>query len=124
MLIDGVEIGVIYMRCGYHPDQYPTEREWDARLMMERSMAIKSPSINYHLAGTKKVQQELAKQGQVEKFLGQKAKIDAVREIFTGLYSLDRVNLIILGNMYPQIASLHLNSFHLCMRFLYDINLQ
>ena len=26
MLIDGVEIGVIYMRCGYHPDQYPTER--------------------------------------------------------------------------------------------------
>jgi len=90
LLIDGVEIGVIYMRCGYHPDQYPTEREWDARLMMERSMAIKSPSINYHLAGTKKVQQELAKQGQVEKFLGQKAKIDAVREIFTGLYSLDR----------------------------------
>jgi len=90
LLIDGVEIGVIYMRCGYHPDQYPTEREWDARLMMERSKAIKSPSINYHLAGTKKVQQELAKHGQVEKFLGHKAQIDAVREIFTGLYSLDR----------------------------------
>jgi len=90
LLVDGVEIGVIYMRCGYHPDQYPTEREWDARLMMERSVAIKSPSINYHLAGTKKVQQELAKHGQVEKFLGEKAQIDAVRGIFTGLYSLDR----------------------------------
>ena len=42
-------------RCGYHPDQYPSEREWGARLMMERSKAIKSPSIHYHLAGTKKV---------------------------------------------------------------------
>ena len=71
--------------------QYPTEREWDARLMMERSIAIKSPSIHYHLAGTKKVQQELAKPGQVEKFLGEKVQIDAVREIFTGLYSLDKV---------------------------------
>ena len=29
--------------------------EWDARLMMERSLALKSPSIHYHLAGTKKV---------------------------------------------------------------------
>merc|ERR1712066_320235 len=89
LMIDGVEVGVIYMRCGYHPDQYPTQAEWDARLMMERSLAVKSPSINYHLAGTKKVQQELAKPGQVEKFLGDKVQIEAVKEIFTGLYSLD-----------------------------------
>jgi len=87
--IDGAEVGVIYLRCGYHPDQYPTEKEWEARLMMERSVAIKSPSIHYHLAGTKKVQQELAKPGMVEKFLGDKAQIDSVRDIFTGLYSLD-----------------------------------
>ena len=59
--------------------------------MMERSLAIKSPSINYHLAGTKKVQQELAKPGQVEKFLGDKSKIESVRDIFTGLYSMDHV---------------------------------
>jgi hypothetical protein len=59
------QIAVIYYRCGYHPDQYPSEREWDARLMMERSLAIKSPSIQYHLAGTKKVQQELANPGTV-----------------------------------------------------------
>ena len=89
LMIDGSEVGVIYMRCGYHPDQYPTQAEWDARLMMERSIAVKSPSINYHLAGTKKVQQELAKTGQVEKFLGDKAQIEAVKDIFTGLYSLD-----------------------------------
>merc|ERR1719187_1033994 len=89
LMIDGHEVGVVYMRCGYHPDQYPTSREWAARLMMERSLAIKSPSIHYHLAGTKKVQQELAKPGQVEKFLGDKAQIESVRDIFTGLYSLD-----------------------------------
>lgn len=28
---------------------------------MEKSSAIKCPSISYHLAGTKKIQQELAK---------------------------------------------------------------
>jgi len=89
LMIDGKEVAVIYMRCGYHPDQYPTQAEWDARLMMERSLAVKSPSINYHLAGTKKVQQELARPGQVEKFLGDKVQIEAVKEIFTGLYSLD-----------------------------------
>jgi len=90
LMVEGREVAVIYMRCGYHPDQYPSEREWGARLMMERSRAIKSPSIHYHLAGTKKVQQELAKPGQVERFLGDKAKISQVREIFTGLYSLDK----------------------------------
>ena len=96
--IDGNEVGVIYLRCGYHPDQYPTEREWEARLMMERSKAIKSPSIQYHLAGTKKVQQELSKTGMVEKFLGDKAQIESIRDIFTGLYSLDNVSNILHFN--------------------------
>ena len=81
------------MRCGYHPDQYPTEKEWEARLMMERSLAIKSPSIHYHLAGTKKVQQELAKAGQVERFLDDQTEIESVRDVFTGLYSLDHLSI-------------------------------
>jgi len=89
LIIDGKEVGVIYMRCGYHPSQYPSEVEWDARLLMERSLAIKSPSIQYHLAGTKKVQQELAKAGMVERFLSDPGQVAAVRSIFTGLYSLD-----------------------------------
>lgn len=93
LMIDGHEVAVIYMRCGYHPDQYPSSLEWDARLMMEMSLAIKSPSINYHLAGTKKVQQELARPGILEKFLGDKAQIKSVRDIFTGLYPLDNDDL-------------------------------
>ena len=63
--------------------------------MMEISLAVKSPSIHYHLAGTKKVQQELAKPGILEKFLGDKAQMESVRDIFTGLYSLDKVSKLL-----------------------------
>lgn len=35
---------------------------------MEQSSAIKCPSISYHLAGTKKIQQELAKPGVLERY--------------------------------------------------------
>jgi len=89
LLIEGVEVAVIYFRAGYEPGQYHSKNEWDARLMMERSSAIKSPSIHYHLAGTKKVQQELSKPGVVELFFDDPVKCDLVRDIFTGLYSLD-----------------------------------
>jgi glutathione synthase len=87
---DDYEVAVIYFRAGYEPGHYMSEKEWDARLMMERSTAIKCPSIYYHLAGTKKVQQSLAKPGVLEKFLTTD-QTAAVKEIFTGLYSLDKV---------------------------------
>lgn len=57
---------------------------------MERSVAIKCPSIHYHLAGTKKVQQALAVNGVLERFLTDKDEIRRVKDIFTGLYSLDK----------------------------------
>ena len=85
-----LQIAVIYFRCGYSPDQYPSELEWSARLTMERSLAIKSPSIHYHLAGTKKVQQQLAFPGVLEKFLDDPGKVEQIRGIFTGLHSLDK----------------------------------
>lgn len=91
---DGHEIAVVYFRCGYSPDQYPSADgcEWDARLTIERSRAIKCPSISYHLAGTKKVQQILAKPGVLESLLDDDhSKVARLRECFTGLYSLDMV---------------------------------
>ena len=91
LFVDGVEVAMVYFRCGYSPDQYPTEREWDARLMIERSKAIKSPSIHYHLAGTKKVQQELALNGVLERFVKEEDKRSAIKSMFTGLYPLDKV---------------------------------
>jgi len=89
LFVEKQEVAVVYFRCGYHPDQYHTEKEWDARLMIERSLAIKSPSIQYHLAGTKKVQQALALPGILEKYFDDKKKIEQVRGIFTGLSSVD-----------------------------------
>ncbi|RVE41532.1 hypothetical protein evm_013817 [Chilo suppressalis] len=89
LMIDGKPVAVVYYRSGYEPAQYPSCREWDARLRVERSTAIKCPSIAYQLAGTKKVQQALAVPGVLEKFMGGGTATERVRDIFTGLYSLD-----------------------------------
>ena len=59
--------------------------------MIERSRAIKCPTIAYHLAGTKKVQQVIAKPGVLEDLLQDDEKAAKLREVFTGLYSLDLV---------------------------------
>jgi glutathione synthase len=52
-----VEIAVAYYRTGYAPRDYPTEAHWEARLLVEQSMALKCPNAAWHLAGTKKMQQ-------------------------------------------------------------------
>ncbi|XP_049879709.1 glutathione synthetase-like isoform X3 [Pectinophora gossypiella] len=89
LVLDGRPVAVVYYRSGYEPAQYPSQREWDARLRVERSNAIKCPSIHYQLAGTKKVQQALAAPGVLEKFMGPGGATSRVRDIFAGLYSLD-----------------------------------
>ncbi|XP_014680525.1 PREDICTED: glutathione synthetase-like isoform X2 [Priapulus caudatus] len=88
LLIDGKEVGVVYYRDGYAPDQYTSDEVWQTRLKVERSSAIKCPSIQYHLAGTKKVQQVLSKPGMLERFLDAEESA-LVRKTFVGLYSLD-----------------------------------
>ena len=52
-----VVVGLVYFRSGYDPKHYPTQSEWNARELIERSNAIKCPSVLTQLAGTKKVQQ-------------------------------------------------------------------
>lgn len=54
------EVAVIYMRSGYGPSDYPDQTGWDARYHLERSLAIKCPTVLTQLAGAKKVQQVLA----------------------------------------------------------------
>ncbi|XP_047506361.1 glutathione synthetase-like isoform X2 [Pieris napi] len=89
LVIEGRPVAVVYYRSGYEPAQYPSQKEWDARLRVERSSAIKCPSIHYQLAGTKKVQQALAAPGALERFVAEGELRARVRDIFTGLYSLD-----------------------------------
>ncbi|XP_062316341.1 glutathione synthetase [Osmerus eperlanus] len=89
LLVDGKEVAVVYFRNGYMPQNY-TEQSWDARLLMERSQAVKVPDISTHLAGTKKVQQELALPGVLESFFPGEPQVAAqVRATFAGLYTLD-----------------------------------
>ena len=47
----GDTFSVVYFRAGYAPTDYPTEAEWSARELLERSGAVKSPSAAMHLAG-------------------------------------------------------------------------
>jgi len=88
------EIALVYYRAGYAPTDYPDGDdgvEWKARLTLENSRATKCPSLGYHLAGTKKVQQELARPGVLERFFPNsedKTMIDNMRSVFAGLYSL------------------------------------
>ncbi|KAI6087710.1 glutathione synthase [Hypoxylon rubiginosum] len=63
-----LEISVVYQRAGYDSHEYD-EQGVGARLMLEKSRAIKCPTILSHIAGLKKVQQELTRPGALERFL-------------------------------------------------------
>ncbi|KAJ8043988.1 Glutathione synthetase [Holothuria leucospilota] len=88
-LLEGEEVAVFYYRTGYIPDQFKTHFDWKAKLNAELSTAVVCPSIGWHLAGSKKVQQELTRPGVLEKFISDPEKVAAIRSTFTGLYSLE-----------------------------------
>ncbi|EAW12571.1 glutathione synthase [Aspergillus clavatus NRRL 1] len=54
------EVTTVYLRCFYAPTDYTSERDWEARTQLERSAAIKCPTVLNQLAGCKIVQQVLA----------------------------------------------------------------
>ena len=88
------EVTTLYFRAGYSPAEYNSESAWDARLHLERSAAIKCPSILTHLAGSKKVQQILATPSSpfLTKFLSGTPYancIERIRGTFTAIYPLD-----------------------------------
>ena len=87
LMFRGDAISLVYFRAGYTPIDYPTDGEWAARLLIEKSNALKSPSVAMHLAGSKKVQQKLAEPGVLEKFMPDSAA--QMRKVFADLYSLD-----------------------------------
>lgn len=92
------QVSLVYYRAGYAPTDYPDGYdgiEWKSREKIERSRATKCPSLGYHLAGTKKIQQELARPGVLEQFFDNgDDKVESMRDAFAGLYSLgdDAVN--------------------------------
>ncbi|KAK7498951.1 hypothetical protein BaRGS_00009760 [Batillaria attramentaria] len=89
LIIDDCEVALVYLRAGYSHDSYPSDKEWSARLLMERSKAIKCPTVQSQLSGCKKIQQELARPGAVERYISDPAAVQRIRATFAGQYSLD-----------------------------------
>ena len=89
------EVTTVYLRAGYSPNEYKSSSDWDARLHLERSAAIKCPSILTHLAGSKKVQQILATPSSphLNRFLSSSPTsadyIDRIKSTFAAIYPLD-----------------------------------
>lgn len=85
------EVSLVYLRAGYAPSEYTSQSAWDARLHLERSTAIKCPSVLLQLAGTKKVQQVLATphSPHLQHFLPNQGDAAAVLKTFAPIYPMD-----------------------------------
>ncbi|KAJ8521703.1 hypothetical protein ONZ45_g1639 [Pleurotus djamor] len=85
------EISTVYFRAGYAPTDYPTPSHYETRFLLERSKAINCPSIPLQLAGGKKVQQVLTKEGMLERFLpdSDHASLQEIRASWMGMWGLD-----------------------------------
>uniref|UniRef100_A0A914H9Z2 Glutathione synthetase n=1 Tax=Globodera rostochiensis TaxID=31243 RepID=A0A914H9Z2_GLORO len=77
-------------------------KKMESRRTIERSTAIKAPSLAAALAHTKKVQQVLAKPGMVERFFPNPEEaplIEAIRKTYANLWTIEEDD----NNEYPQI---------------------
>lgn len=89
------EVSVVYFRAGYGPSDYPDEAAWKARLQIERSNAIKCPTILTQLAGAKKVQQVLTTPTSgstpsiLNRFIKSTGDMDGLEKTFTNIFPLD-----------------------------------
>jgi glutathione synthase len=72
---------LVYFREGYSPEAYPTEVEWNTRLMIENADCFVSPSTMTQLAGTKKIQQMWCEPTDLTKFLSP-SEIAQLRRVF------------------------------------------
>lgn len=86
------EVSVVYFRALYAPTEYDTPTSWAARHHLERSAAIKCPSILLHLSGSKKVQQVLTDTSTpvLERFLpnAPPQDLEQLRSSFAPQYSM------------------------------------
>lgn len=92
LMIDGYTVSLVYYRAGYTPDDYVSQKEWEARRTVEYSNAAKCPTVALQLAGSKKVQQDLARPGVVEKYSLSEDDAREMRLSFAGLWGFDSSN--------------------------------
>ena len=107
-----IEITVVYFRSGYGPGDYIHPTSWATRAYLERSRAIKCPTVLAQLAGSKKVQQVLAQPPAVDpppqsiltRFLPNASPevLARLRSTFAAIYPLDNSTL---GQQAKAIAT-------------------
>ena len=99
-----IEVSVAYYRAGYTPDDYKDVggAEWEARLLVERSAAVKCPSIDYHLTGAKKVQQALAAPNALERFVSA-SEAAQLRTCFAGLFPAEEPSAVAAACSNPEL---------------------
>lgn len=59
---------------------------------------------SFHLSGCKKVQQALAKPGELERFVSSARDVERLRDVFAGLFTLDRDELASVAETNPEIV--------------------
>jgi glutathione synthetase len=87
-------VSLVYFRAGYTPLDYFGEKEWNARYLIERSNAIKCPSVQYQLCGLKKIQQVLTDEKVLAKYITQD-EVKEILSVFTSIYGLEDNDQII-----------------------------
>lgn len=85
---DHKEIALVYFRYCYDPSNYRSLKDWNVRLTLERSRAIKCPSINFHISGAKKFQQTLNNQQELERFLTTK-DAERLMKVYCKIWPID-----------------------------------
>ncbi|GKT88088.1 LOW QUALITY PROTEIN: glutathione synthetase [Colletotrichum tofieldiae] len=105
------EVAVAYLRCWYDPSDYPDESAWEARYHLERSAAVKCPTVLTQLAGSKKIQQVLAtpRSGSSPSVLGRFIPDDApqtaeVFQTFTNIFPMDTSEAGAEGRPGPELC--------------------
>jgi glutathione synthetase len=85
-----MEVSSVYYRAGFEEHEYQGNNGVGraARLKLERSRAIKCPSLLSHLSTFKKVQQELAMPGVLERFL-HPDEASIISKTFAPMYPLN-----------------------------------
>jgi glutathione synthetase len=90
LFINDFEVGLVFFKSGFDPNDYPTENEWSARLLIERSTAIKAPKIAYQLLSMKRFQQYLSEPGVLERFVENEKTLKLIRDTFVPIYAFGK----------------------------------
>lgn len=74
-------------------------KDWEARILIERSRAIKCPNIQLHITGAKIVQQVLSEPNTVERFIKNKEVVDRLRATFVDIHA---INVTTISHLIPR----------------------